>query len=97
MEYISKFLECELQFLFEFALLNMNQSAMLSRICLCGCSQGFVISDWEAIDRITPTPHANYSYSVQAAISAGIDMVSKSKRITLQSMFLRGGTVWEGN
>ncbi|XP_010266636.1 PREDICTED: uncharacterized protein LOC104604111 [Nelumbo nucifera] len=36
---------------------------------------GFVISDWMGIDRITSPPHANYSYSVQAAISAGIDMV----------------------
>ncbi|KAJ6909028.1 beta-glucosidase BoGH3B-like [Populus alba x Populus x berolinensis] len=36
---------------------------------------GFVISDWQGIDRITSPPHANYSYSVQAAIQAGIDMV----------------------
>lgn len=38
--------------------------------------QGFVISDWEGIDRITSPPHSNYSYSVQAGIEAGIDMVS---------------------
>ncbi|XP_022968400.1 uncharacterized protein LOC111467651 isoform X2 [Cucurbita maxima] len=37
--------------------------------------KGFVISDWEGLDRITSTPHSNYTYSVQAAISAGIDMV----------------------
>ncbi|BFG37512.1 hypothetical protein CerSpe_237850 [Prunus speciosa] len=37
--------------------------------------RGFVISDWEGIDRITSPPHANYSYSIQAGISAGIDMV----------------------
>lgn len=37
--------------------------------------QGFVISDWEGLDRITSPPHANYSFSVQAGISAGIDMV----------------------
>ncbi|KAK9123008.1 hypothetical protein Sjap_012610 [Stephania japonica] len=37
--------------------------------------KGFVISDWEGIDRITSPPDANYSYSVQAAINAGIDMV----------------------
>lgn len=36
---------------------------------------GFVISDWEGIDRITSPPHANYSYSVQAGVQAGIDMV----------------------
>ncbi|KAA3487460.1 b-1,4-glucanase [Gossypium australe] len=37
--------------------------------------QGFVISDWEGIDRITYPPHANYTYSIQAAIGSGIDMV----------------------
>ncbi|VFR02992.1 unnamed protein product [Cuscuta campestris] len=37
--------------------------------------QGFVISDWEGIDRITSPPGANYTYSVQAGILAGIDMV----------------------
>ncbi|CAO2825081.1 unnamed protein product [Amaranthus hypochondriacus] len=37
--------------------------------------RGFVISDWEGIDRITSPPHANYSYSVQAGVKAGIDMV----------------------
>nr|AEP33579.1 b-1,4-glucanase [Gossypium aridum] len=37
--------------------------------------RGFVISDWEGIDRITYPPHANYTYSIQAAIGSGIDMV----------------------
>jgi beta-glucosidase-like glycosyl hydrolase len=37
--------------------------------------QGFVISDWLGIDRITSPPAANYTYSVQAGINAGIDMV----------------------
>ncbi|XP_021864569.2 uncharacterized protein [Spinacia oleracea] len=37
--------------------------------------RGFVISDWEGIDRITTPPHANYTYSVQAGVLAGIDMV----------------------
>ncbi|CAL0321616.1 unnamed protein product [Lupinus luteus] len=37
--------------------------------------RGFVISDWQGIDNITPRPHANYTYSIQAGISAGIDMV----------------------
>lgn len=37
--------------------------------------QGFVISDWEGIDRITSPPHSNYGYSVHAGVSAGIDMV----------------------
>ena len=39
--------------------------------------QGFVISDWQGIDRITSPPHANYSYSVEAGVAAGIDMVSQ--------------------
>ncbi|XP_039045519.1 beta-glucosidase BoGH3B-like [Hibiscus syriacus] len=37
--------------------------------------KGFVITDWEGLDRITTPPHANYSYSIQAGIHAGIDMV----------------------
>lgn len=37
--------------------------------------RGFVISDWLGIDRITSLPGANYTYSVQAGINAGIDMV----------------------
>ena len=38
-------------------------------------SQGFVISDWQGIDRITTPPGANYSLSVYDGIHAGIDMV----------------------
>ncbi|KAK9279686.1 hypothetical protein L1049_013366 [Liquidambar formosana] len=37
--------------------------------------RGFVISDWEGIDRINPPEKSNYTYSVQAGIEAGIDMV----------------------
>ncbi|RZC48350.1 hypothetical protein C5167_041286 [Papaver somniferum] len=37
--------------------------------------RGFVISDWEGIDRITSPPHANYTYSILAGINAGIDMI----------------------
>ncbi|XVF06614.1 hypothetical protein REPUB_Repub06bG0064500 [Reevesia pubescens] len=37
--------------------------------------RGFVISDWEGIDRITSPPHANYTYSIEASINAGLDMV----------------------
>ncbi|KAG5239270.1 beta-glucosidase BoGH3B [Salix suchowensis] len=36
---------------------------------------GFVISDWEGIDRITYPPHSNYTESVLKGISAGIDMI----------------------
>lgn len=51
--------------------------------------QGFVISDWQGIDRITSPPHLNYSYSVQAGILAGIDMVS----ITYFYEFLRSKSI----
>jgi hypothetical protein len=34
-----------------------------------------VISDWQGIDRITSPPGVNYSYSVEAGVGAGIDMV----------------------
>ncbi|KAI4382639.1 hypothetical protein MLD38_008577 [Melastoma candidum] len=37
--------------------------------------KGFVISDWQGIDRITTPPHVNYTYSIQEGILAGIDMV----------------------
>ncbi|XP_076911229.1 uncharacterized protein LOC143569128 [Bidens hawaiensis] len=37
--------------------------------------KGFVISDWEGIDRITNPSHANYTYSILAGINAGIDMI----------------------
>ncbi|TKY46330.1 Beta-glucosidase BoGH3B [Spatholobus suberectus] len=37
--------------------------------------RGFVISDWQGIDRITSPPHANYTYSIYAGITAGIDMI----------------------
>ncbi|KAG4930989.1 hypothetical protein AAZX31_17G178700 [Glycine max] len=37
--------------------------------------RGFVISDWQGIDRITTPSHANYTYSIYAGITAGIDMI----------------------
>ena len=37
--------------------------------------QGFVISDWFGIDKITTPQKANYTYSIEASINAGIDMV----------------------
>ncbi|XP_010525248.1 PREDICTED: uncharacterized protein LOC104803070 [Tarenaya hassleriana] len=37
--------------------------------------QGYVISDWLGIDRITTPERANYTYSIEASINAGIDMV----------------------
>ncbi|XP_057956521.1 uncharacterized protein LOC131149787 [Malania oleifera] len=37
--------------------------------------RGFVISDWQGLDRITSPPHTNYSNSIEVAVNAGIDMV----------------------
>ncbi|KAK8941886.1 Beta-xylosidase/alpha-L-arabinofuranosidase 2 [Platanthera guangdongensis] len=37
--------------------------------------RGFIISDWQGIDRITTPPHANYTFSVEVGILAGIDMI----------------------
>ncbi|XP_009804820.1 uncharacterized protein LOC107783011 [Nicotiana tabacum] len=37
--------------------------------------RGFVISDWQGIDRITSPPHANYTHSVLTGVQAGIDMI----------------------
>ncbi|KEH25595.1 beta-D-glucoside glucohydrolase [Medicago truncatula] len=37
--------------------------------------RGFVISDWKGIDRITSPPHANYTFSIEAGVNAGIDMI----------------------
>ncbi|KAF5744533.1 Glycosyl hydrolase family protein isoform 1 [Tripterygium wilfordii] len=37
--------------------------------------KGFVISDWEGLDRLTQPHGSNYRYCISAAINAGIDMV----------------------
>lgn len=37
--------------------------------------KGFVVSDWEGVDRITEPQGSNYRNSVAAAVNAGIDMV----------------------
>ncbi|MBA0844432.1 hypothetical protein Goarm_001530 [Gossypium armourianum] len=36
---------------------------------------GFVISDWEALDRLTEPRGSNYRYCISTAVNAGIDMV----------------------
>lgn len=46
--------------------------------------QGFVISDWQGIDRITSPPGANYSLSVFDGVHAGIDMVVYLSSINFQ-------------
>ncbi|KAK1434980.1 hypothetical protein QVD17_00735 [Tagetes erecta] len=37
--------------------------------------RGFVISDWQGIDRLTDPPHANYTWSILQSVEAGLDMV----------------------
>ncbi|XP_066319655.1 uncharacterized protein [Miscanthus floridulus] len=37
--------------------------------------RGFVITDWQAVDRITNPPHQHYYHSIKETIHAGIDMV----------------------
>lgn len=36
--------------------------------------RGFVISDWQGIDRIT-AEHANYTWSIETGVNVGIDMI----------------------
>lgn len=38
--------------------------------------QGFVISDWAGIDKLTYPWHTNYTYSILEGVNTGIDMVS---------------------
>jgi beta-glucosidase len=37
--------------------------------------KGFIIYDWQGIDRITTPPNANYTFSILTNIHARIDMV----------------------
>ncbi|KAL8255756.1 hypothetical protein R6Q59_030823 [Mikania micrantha] len=37
--------------------------------------RGFVISDWQGIDRLTDPPHANYTFSILRSVEAGLDMI----------------------
>nr|DAD26636.1 TPA_asm: hypothetical protein HUJ06_028104 [Nelumbo nucifera] len=39
------------------------------------CVAGFVISDWEGIDRLSQPHGSNYHYCISASINAGVDMV----------------------
>ncbi|XP_006840240.2 uncharacterized protein LOC18430014 [Amborella trichopoda] len=44
--------------------------------------RGFVISDWQGIDRITSPAGSNYPYSVYAGVNAGIDMIMVPNNFT---------------
>ncbi|KAK6927071.1 Glycoside hydrolase, family 3, N-terminal [Dillenia turbinata] len=37
--------------------------------------KGFIISDWEGIDRLTEPMGSNYRYCISASINAGVDMI----------------------
>jgi len=54
---------------------SLNHLKHLTNLFTMMPSQGFVISDWQGIDRITSPPGANYSLSVFDGVCAGIDMV----------------------
>ncbi|KAL2649364.1 hypothetical protein R1flu_017492, partial [Riccia fluitans] len=45
--------------------------------------KGFLISDWEGIDRITAPQGANYTFSILAGINAGIDMIMVPMNYTI--------------
>lgn len=82
-ELITGFLKNKLKFrvmspTFWVILCNIEGNAsiiVVTNLCFCNVFQGFVISDWQGIDRITTPPHQNYTYSVEISINAGIDMV----------------------
>jgi hypothetical protein len=76
---VTGFLKRKLKFrvrhgFWQIKLLNWCTWNIVSRIVACKF-QGFVISDWEGIDRITYPPHKNYSYSILKSVNAGVDMV----------------------
>ena len=58
--------------------LSLNLLTSFSVTFFCNVFQGFVISDWQGIDKITTPAQANYTLSVLDGISAVIDMVSSS-------------------
>ncbi|KAK3034302.1 hypothetical protein RJ639_032642 [Escallonia herrerae] len=37
--------------------------------------KGFVISDWEGLDRMTTPPKANYTWCIETGVNAGLDMI----------------------
>ncbi|XP_047318741.1 beta-glucosidase BoGH3B-like [Impatiens glandulifera] len=55
--------------------MHANRDLITNRLKKKMRFRGFVISDWQGIDRITTPDHANYTYSILAGVQAGIDMV----------------------
>ncbi|KAF7074688.1 hypothetical protein CFC21_079521 [Triticum aestivum] len=52
--------------------------------------QGFVISDWMGIDKLTTPYGADYPYSVKASVLAGLDMIMVPKNYTQFISILTG-------
>lgn len=61
----------------DFFAVHFSLANMVPLIDLCVFLQGFVISDWGGIERITTPKGADYMLSIKLAIMAGIDMVSE--------------------
>ncbi|KAL6888554.1 hypothetical protein ACP4OV_009580 [Aristida adscensionis] len=59
--------------------------------------RGFVISDWQGLDRITTPEHADYPLSIKLGILAGIDMVmipyAYTEFITDITTLVQNGTI----
>nr|6JGC_A Chain A, BETA-D-GLUCAN GLUCOHYDROLASE ISOENZYME EXO1 [Hordeum vulgare subsp. vulgare]6JGD_A Chain A, BETA-D-GLUCAN GLUCOHYDROLASE ISOENZYME EXO1 [Hordeum vulgare subsp. vulgare] len=59
--------------------------------------KGFVISDYEGIDRITTPAGSDYSYSVKASILAGLDMIMVPNKyqqfISILTGHVNGGVI----
>ncbi|KAI9196188.1 hypothetical protein LWI28_021788 [Acer negundo] len=52
--------------------------------------KGFVISDWEGLDRLSKPHGSNYRYCISTAVNAGIDMIR-----TIFRGFDFSGGIWE--
>ncbi|PWA52631.1 hypothetical protein CTI12_AA452680 [Artemisia annua] len=78
---ITGFLKNKLNFRVKFVLLLLLFRFPFhyrDKVFTCFCSmlfQGFVISDFQGIDKITNPVHANYTYSIEQSVGAGIDMI----------------------
>ncbi|KAI5669326.1 hypothetical protein M9H77_19179 [Catharanthus roseus] len=58
--------------------ITISSPIPLKAPCDLGFVQGFVISDWEGLDKITSPSHANCTYSVLQSVLAGVDMIMVS-------------------
>ncbi|KAK7301558.1 hypothetical protein RJT34_12425 [Clitoria ternatea] len=61
-------------------LLQLNQQRVWQP--LWPLTPGIVTSDFKGLDRMTSPPRSNFTYSVEAGVSAGIDMFMVPKQYT---------------